>query len=310
MANADKQWLDRMYNNRARVPEFARHLANWQRESALARAGLACLSDVPYGSGKGGGASERLDIFPAVDGPPVGDPPVGDAQPGGAPVLVFIHGGYWRSLDKSDHSFVATEFTLSGACVVVPNYALCPGQAGSPVTISDITLQMVSALAWVWRNIAKHGGDPARISVIGHSAGGHLAAMLMACDWKAAGADLPERLVKNAMSISGLFELESIRQTPFLQADLKLTSAQARQASPAWMPSPKLSGNRGTFYSVAGASESEEFLRHNRLIQKAWGKKTVPVCEALPGLNHFSILEALVRPGQRLNSLALDLLMK
>ncbi len=301
MANADKHWLDQMYNNRARVPEFAQHFARWQHESALARAGLGCLVDVPYGIGAG----ERLDIFPATDGQQAGD-----AQGGGAPVLVFIHGGYWRSLDKSDHSFVATEFTQSGACVVIPNYALCPGDAAGPVTIPHITLQMVSALVWVYRNIARHGGDRSRISVVGHSAGGHLSAMLMACAWKAVAADLPDRLVKNAMSISGLFELESVRQTPFLQADLKLTPAHARQASPAWLPSPKLSGGRGIFYSVAGANESAEFLRHNRLIQKAWGKKTVPVCESLPGLNHFSIVEALVQPGQRLNNLALDLLTK
>ena len=181
---------------------------------------------------------------------------------------------------------------------MVLNYALCPA-----VTIPEIVLQMVKALAWTWRHIAAHGGDPARITVAGHSAGGHLAAMLLACDWPAHAPDLPQALVKNALSISGLYDLEPIRQTPFLQ-DLKLTPEQVRQASPVLLPRP----TQGTLYSVAGGDESEEFLRQNRLIQQAWGAETVPVCESLPGLNHFSVLEALIAPGHRLHQLALELL--
>lgn len=294
MAKVNAVWLDEQYNNRALVPEFAEHFARWVEQSAQARKTQSFARDVAYGDGR----NEALDVFPAISKPPKG----------GAPVLVFIHGGYWRSLDKSDHSFVAPAFIANGACVVVPNYALCPGDATHPVTISDITLQMVKALIWTYRNIARYGGDPQRITVVGHSAGGHLAAMLLACLWKQVEADLPVRLVKNALSISGLFELDSIRSTPFLQASLQLTPGQVRKNSPAWMASPGVVKNRGVLYSVAGANESSEFLRHNRLIQKAWGKRVVPVSEALPGLNHFSILEALIQPGHRLNQLAGDLL--
>ncbi len=294
MAKPDGKWLDRMYNNRALVPEFAQHFSSWGERSLVARQTQTCKLNVPYGDGM----QESLDIFPA-------------AEPN-APVLVFIHGGYWRSLDKSDHSFVAPAFTQEGACVVIPNYALCPGDADHPVTIPDITMQMVKALAWTWRNIAHYGGDPSRITVVGHSAGGHLAAMLMACVWKAYAPGLPPRLLKNALSISGLFELESVRRAPFLNESLKLTPAQVRRASPAWLPRPQLSGpttnRRGLFFTVAGGEESAEFLRHNLLIQQAWGMSVVPVCEALPGLNHFSILDALVDPGHRLNNLALDAL--
>jgi arylformamidase len=281
MNRPDPEWLDRMYNNRALVPEHATHFARWADTSAQARASQACTLDVAYGSAKG----ETLDVFPAVEPD--------------APVLVFIHGGYWRSLDKSDHSFIAPAFTSEGACVVVPNYDLCPA-----VTIPDIVMQSVRALAWTYRHVARFGGNPNRITVIGHSAGGHLAAMMLACQWAAFDPDVPLDLVKNAMSISGLYELDSVMQTPFLQDSLRLTSGQVLRASPAWLPAPK----RGYLYALAGADESEEFLRHNALIQQAWGERAVPVREALLGLNHFSVVEALVQPGHRLNDLALRLL--
>lgn len=281
-ASPDVAWLEREYNNRARVPEHAVHFERWARDSALARARGPALLDVSYGHGPG----ETLDIFRTPRR--AGTPP--------APVLVFIHGGWWRSLDKSDHSFIAPPFAQQGACVVVPNYALCPA-----VTIPDITLQMVHALAWVYRHIGAHGGDPDRITVVGHSAGGHLAAMMLACDWSMVGDDLPLALVKNAVSMSGLFDLEPVMQTPSVQVSLQLTAQQVAMASPARLPAPPLREGRGELTAVVGADESSEFLRHNRLIQQAWGEQAVPVCEALKGLNHFSIVDALANPKQRLH---------
>ena len=284
------EWLDRMYNNRLLVPEHADHFARWAEDSRNVRDRAPCQLDLSYGDSLG----ETLDIFTAsgfsID--------TGSQVKAGAPVLVFIHGGYWRSLDKSDHSFIAPAFTKAGACVVVLNYALCP-----TVSIPHIAQQIARAVGWIWRHIFEYGGDPERITVVGHSAGGHLAALLLGCDWKRQAPDLPEGLVKNALSISGLYDLEPIRHTPFLK-DLNLTPDQVLQASPALLPPPP----RGTLYSVAGADESDEFLRQNRLIQQAWGQATVPVCEALPGLNHFSVLQALVDTAHRLHQLALRLL--
>ena len=288
----DPVWLDRMYNNRALVPDHARYFARWAEASRQARLDLAGAIDLHYGER----AAEKLDVFVAAQSQAAKVP-----KTGGAPVLVFIHGGYWRSLDKADHSFLAPALTAAGACVVVPNYDLCPA-----VTIPEITLQMVKALTWTFRHVAEFGGDPRRITVVGHSAGGHLAAMLLACQWQTWAADLPTDLVKNALSISGLYELELMMHTPFVKDALRLTPAQVLQASPAWLPAP----HHGQLYSVAGADESSEFLRHNALIQTAWGKRVVPVSEALPGLNHFSIVEALVEPTHRLHALALQLLKK
>lgn len=273
-------WLDRMYNNRALVPEHATHFVRWAEASDDARAAHPCQTDIAYGTGP----METLDVFPS-------------SQPG-APVVVFIHGGYWRSLDKSDHSFIAPAFKNPGGCVFIPNYALCPA-----VTIPQITLQMVQALAWIYRNAKKYGGDPSRIYVVGHSAGGHLAAMLLDCLWPQVAPDLPADLVKGALSISGLYDLEPLMHTPFLKDSLRLTPEQVRLASPALLPAPK----KGVLYTVAGADESAEFVRHNKLIQQAWGKRVVPVCETLPGKNHFSVLEDLTAPWEHLHQLAIRL---
>lgn len=285
----DPVWLERMYNNRALVPDHMAYLDRWAQESAQVRASQPCSLDVPYG----GGVGELLDVFPAqgsVRGP--------------APVLVFIHGGYWRSLDKAGHAFLAPAFTQAGVCVVLVNYALCPGTPQAPVTIPHIVRQMEKALSWVGRHIASQGGDPRRITVAGHSAGGQLAALLLTSAWPLIDMDLPDGLVRSALSISGVHDLEPLMHTPFLQQDLHLTEQQVLQCSPARLLEP-LSGQ---LVCAVGGDESAEFLRQNRLLQEAWGSHTVPRCQVLEGLNHFSILDTLARPGQDLHHMALNLL--
>jgi arylformamidase len=280
MSRSDTAWLEVQYNNRARVPEHPAILKRWALASARVRAASACVVDLPYGPGPG----ETLDLFTTT-------------RPR-APVLVFVHGGWWRSLDKRDHSFIAAPFTQAGALVVVPNYALCP-----VVTIETIAWQTARAIAWVHRHAARHGGDPARIVVAGHSAGGHLAAMLLACRWRDVASDLPDDVVGAALSISGLFDLEPLRRTPSLQYDLRLTRASVRRLSPAGFAPP-----RGPLFAAVGAAESEEFLRQNLLIRQRWGTRTVPVCEAITGCDHFTVLDALADPRARLHRLALQLL--
>lgn len=280
MSRLDPQWLEAQYNNRARVPEHAGILDRWRQASQLVSSQARCELDVAYGDLP----SERLDVFPA-------------AQPG-APVLVFIHGGYWRSLDKSDHSFIAPSFVSDGAAVVVPNYGLCPD-----VGIEQIALQLTRVVAWAWRHAADFGGDPQRIALAGHSAGGQLAAMLLACRWKDVDAEMPLLPLQGALSISGLYDLEPVRLTPFLADDLKLTPASVRRLSPAFFPRP-----RRPLYAVVGGDESEEFLRQNQLIRDQWGPTAVPVCETLVGHHHFNVLHNLADPAGRLHDLALRLL--
>ncbi len=282
----DPAWLDTQYNNRARVPEAPQILQRWADASALARSGApAARLDVRYGDGD----KETLDIFPATTAPGAGP----------APVLVFIHGGYWRMLDKSDQSFIAPAFNAAGAAVVVPNYALCPS-----VGIEHITLQVARAVAWVWRHAASFGGDPGRVALAGHSAGGHLTAMLLSCRWKDLADDLPAQPVSGGLALSGLYDLEPIRHTPMLQGDLQLTPASVRRLSPAFFPRPK----SAKLYAAVGLDESDEFLRQNALIRDVWGPTAVPVCETVPGANHFTVLNGLADADSRVHGLALRLL--
>lgn len=287
-------WYDAQYDARAGIPEQAAIRQSWVDRSRQARAALPCQLDLAYGTHR----TERLDLFGAAAKP---SPAVrsGRRVRGAAPVLVYIHGGYWRALDKSDQSFVATPYVDAGALVVLPNYALAP-----TVSVRHIVLQMVQAVAWVYRNIAEHGGDPHRVTVAGHSAGGHLATMMLAVDWPRVGADLPPQLLQAALSVSGLYDLEPLRHAPFLAGDLKLTEQKARALSPAFMPAPQ----QGRLVAVAGADESAEFLRQNSLIQQAWGASVVPVCETLPARHHMNVLHDLAEPGCRLHSLAKGLL--
>jgi arylformamidase len=282
MAAAPPAWFDAQYNNRARVPESSAIMARWSEASRLVREqSPEAQLDLAYGAEP----AERLDLFPAAT-----------AQ--AAPVLVFIHGGYWRALDKADQSFLAPVFCDEGALVIVPNYGLCPG-----VSMEHIPLQLTRMLAWVWRHVADFGGDPNQIVLAGHSAGGHLAAMLACCDWKAVAPDLPRQLVKGVLSISGLHDLDPIRRAPFLQGDLRLDARAVRRLSPVHFPAPD-----APVYCVVGAAESEELRRQNGLLRRAWGAEHVPHCEELAGLNHFDILHDLADPEGRSHRLARKLL--
>ncbi len=266
--NLTPAFCNKAYNNRLLVPNAAEIISKWSADSKSLRRRLAALYDLPYGEGR----AERLDLFPA--------------QKEGAPLFVFIHGGYWRSLDKSDFTFIAPALVAAGISVAIVNYSHAP-----KVTIEDIVMENVRALAWLFRNAAKYGYDRSRIQVGGHSAGGHLTAMMMCARWAFYSADLPADLVKGGVAISGVYDLEPIRRAQFLNIDLRLDAASVARLSPAYMK-PKI--NAPLITSVGGA-ESSEFIRQNALIGKRW-RKNFASDVAMPGRNHFTICDEFSNP--------------
>lgn len=270
----DREALDREYNNRAKVPGAAESLARYARASAAARRELSGRLDVRYGPAPG----ETLDVFPAPG-------------PGPAPVHVFVHGGYWKALDKSDFSYVARAFRPAGAATVVINYALIPS-----VDMDELVRQCRAAVAWVHGNAAAFGGDPGRLFVSGHSAGGHLTAMLMATDW-GAFAGLPADALKAGCGISGLYDLEPIRLC-YLNDDLKLTPEQARRNSPVHA----VPARSGPLLLAVGALEGPEYHRQTEELASAWQRRGL-ACAVLDmaGQDHFSIAAQLEDPASELS---------
>jgi arylformamidase len=262
----DRAALDAEYNNRTKVKSAMDWIARYGAESARARAELPMQFDVPYGLHH----AERLDVFPA-------------AKPGPAPVHVFVHGGYWHRLDKADFSFVVRGLRPAGALTVVINYGLLPS-----IDMDTLVAQCRSAVAWVHAHARDFGGDPDRLFVSGHSAGGHLTAMLLATDWAARGR--PADTIKGGVAISGLYDLEPIRLC-YLNDVLALTPDVARRNSPVTLPRPRT----GTLVLALGGDEGPEYHRQTDELGAAWGVKTADVLD-MKGHNHFSIISEMENP--------------
>ncbi|HYD08397.1 MAG TPA: alpha/beta hydrolase [Reyranella sp.] len=202
----DQQALDAAYNNRAAVPAHPDILARWERDSRSARETTSCKLDLPYGPT----ARQKLDVFL----------PQGRAPRAGWPALVFYHGGYWQSLHKDSFAFLAPHVLSDGIALVTPTYELCP-----TVTMTALADQVRRSLAWLQDYGASLSLDPARLVVAGHSAGGHIAAMLAHASWPE-----PPPLI-GALALSGLYDLEPIRLS-YLNAALRMDQAEAQALSP------------------------------------------------------------------------------
>jgi len=255
-------FCEREYNARAAIPDHPQIFARWAQQAAASRRLRACVLDVAYGDR----ARDKFDLFPA--------------RQDGVPLIVYFHGGYWRSLDKSDFSWIAPPYVAHGISMALVNYAFVPGAA-----LEDIVRQCLRALTWLYRHADRYGFDPTRIYVAGHSAGAHLAAMTMAAHWPQWASDLPTCLVKGGVLVSGLYDLEPLRHAPFINSDIKLTSERAARLSPAWMPPAARA-----VVTAVGALESAEFRRQTGLIERHWKpqwQKHVTVARA----NHMTVVD-------------------
>ena len=259
------------YDNRARVPEHPEIFVRWGREGAAYRAAAHNVKlAIPYGPS----TRQAVDLFPAKD----------DAE---APFAMFIHGGWWRSLEPSMFSQMAAGPNARGISVAVVGYDLCP-----KCSIADIVDQMRAACLMLWRKRRQ------RIFVYGHSAGGHLAACLVATDWKAFSPDVPADLVPTAYAISGVFDLLPLVHVSQNQ-DLRLDEAEARRMSPLYWPVP--AGR--SLDAAVGALESSEFLRQSKSIVEVWRQeKAMTRYEEIVGTNHFTVVDPLNDPNSTMSA--------
>ncbi|KAA0683780.1 alpha/beta hydrolase [Azospirillum brasilense] len=276
----DHEW---QYNPRHSVPDFARHA---ERAAALSRAVRerhAARYDIAYGDSP----LSTLDVFPA-------------ATPG-APLHVFLHGGYWRGRDKADYSYVADALVPRGVTTVVMNYDLCPA-----ATLPEIARRTREGLRWIHRNAASLGGDPDRLTVSGHSAGAHLIAMALAEDAGAgagAGADrLEDGAIKAAVLISGIYEL-----APVLDITVNETIGLRPEMVDGVSPMRHPPSTATALTVVVGSAETPAWIAQSRdfatLCQCRGSRCSY---HTLAGEDHFSIMARMETPDDALSRLVLD----
>jgi arylformamidase len=271
---ATQEELDAQYDLRTRFPEAASlYEAFCGRESEKAREDLNHHLDVPFGPT----LAEHVDLYPAGEG---------------APVLVYVHGGFWALRTAREFGFVARGPVSRGAATVVTNYALCPA-----VTIDEIVRQTRAAVAWTYENAPSFGGDPERIHVAGHSAGGHLVGMLLVTDWPGAYG-LPADIIKGATAISGLFDLAPFPYT-FLQPKVQFAWDQVQRNSPIL----HLPDAAPPLLVAYGEDETDEFKRQSEDYLGAWKTEGLPGERlVLPGKNHFDVIDGFLDAGSPLLS--------
>ncbi len=274
-AQLDPAWVEREYNNRALVPEHPRFFARWEKDSQFVRETLPARLDVPYGPDP----RQKIDLFPAR---------------GSERLLVFFHGGYWRSLDKRMFAWLAPPFVAEGVSVALVSYRLCPA-----VHITDIVDDAIAATNWLLANAPAQGTGAREVVLAGHSAGGHLVAAI----WAAALERLtfePSRIV-GGLPVSGLYDFSPLPHFSG-NADFRLDTNAARKLD-LYYRKPTLAA---PLVVAVGQAESSEFVRQSCLIADRWAP-LVRSLLVLPGANHFSVLEPLAERGQPLHDAVLSL---
>ena len=267
------------YNNRARVPEHPEIFARWTGEAQDYRDETLQTGRAQLGLSYGDTPRQTLDLFL---------PAAGEK----APLALFIHGGWWRSLDGSMFSQMARGPNAGGIAVAVVTYDLCPN-----VAIADIIEQMRRAIIFLWQRLNK------RMFVYGHSAGGHLAGAMVATDWPSLYPKAPADLVPSGFAVSGVFDLAPLVGISVNQ-DLKLTPEEAHKVSPLFWP---MKAGR-VFDALAGGLESHEFLRQSRTVAETWRAKGVVTRSGeIPGANHFTAIDPFADPKSDMTARVVEL---
>jgi len=262
----DQAALDRQYNNRLHVPHYATYTERWEMLSRQTEKEFPVVKNIPYAALP----REQLDIYPSLH-------PC-------SKTLIFIHGGYWHKFDKSSFQFIGKAFSNYGITTVLINYPLAP-----EVSIDQIAASCRLAIHWLYQNISAYNGDPGQLYIAGHSAGGHLSAMLLATDWRC--FNLITDVIKGACVISGLFNLIPIRLSD-INKSLKMETETALRNSPVHL----LPATQCPLSIVVGSNETNEFLDQSKELYTCW-KDSIPAeIIQVQGLNHYSILETMLDP--------------
>lgn len=264
---------DKLYNVLAAIPNAEEVYQGWVTMSEQARANNTCHLGIKYGDS----ARETLDIFP-------------NENPN-APVMMFIHGGYWQARDPSGTHFVAPEMVKLGFCVVSVGYDLCPN-----VTLDKIISQIQQAARHIWHHIGDYGGDRNRFFVCGHSAGGHLTAEMMATDWSTVDPEIPNDFVKGGAPVSGLFDLEPLATTT-INIKVGLDEAAVQRNSPLYRDPV----STGPIILAVGGDEGAGFEYQSDSLRDKWGPHLASVKRiTIPGAHHMAAIEELGKPGSEL----------
>lgn len=266
----DQAALNHQYNNRELVPNYKHYFDWWPELNREVIDQYTFLRDIPYGEG----LNERLDIYPA--------------QKKGAPTMVFIHGGYWQMMDRADFRFIAKAFVPHDINTVIIGYPLAPA-----VSIAGIIQSVRKALTWIHHHLKEYGGDPDHIYLSGHSAGGHLASMMITREYAPDGIKL-----KGVTALSGLYDLAPI-QLSHVNIPIGMSKQEAVDCSPLhYTPNPI------PLTLVVGADESAEYHAQLHSLVVAWSKSNDAIQSIiLPGVNHFSILSEILDSQSTLFSL-------
>jgi len=266
----DQKELDDAYSQFIYAPNIGQVIDRWRTNSALVRSRLGEPLRFAYGTGP----VESLDVYPTTEP--------------NAPVHIFIHGGAWQQGTANNYGFPAELFVTSGAHYVVPDFSWIQDVGDSLYPLAD---QLRRAVAWVYRNAEKFGGNADRLYLSGHSSGGHLAGVMLTTEWEKE-ADLPADIIKGGMCCSGMFDLKPVRLSS--RGDyIRFTD----EMEDAFSPIRHLDHLCAPLIVAYGSYETPEFKRQSRDFAKAVSDagKGVQLIVA-ENYNHFEVIETLANP--------------